>query len=907
MYIRFIASLLACILALSPLVAPLRAYADGALVSTGDAVGAATVTTTANTNAVQTGNASGTPQSSVAVVTGNNATTTSTVGVGASSGSNNASSSDTASITTGSAIAGANVLNVVNTTVTDSSGLILLLNMLFGSGIDLSSAFSSVFDPTSNPVATSSCSLAGCNQGGTKYSVTSTSTASVSNSVIVRADTGGNTASSTSGNATIQTGDAYAGANVVTLANTNIIQSNYLLISINNLGSLMGDITLPGKDFFQKLLGLSSGSIGGGTSISTTNTAIVANTIYTGADTGGNTASSTSGSSITTGNAQAASSVLNQVNTNLYGGTSLHILVRIAGGWSGNLFSLPAGLSWQQTAGGIEIFNTTEGTSTSGIPASTFLNTSNSASVHNNIQVTALTGDNRVSGNGAQIGSGNAQAASSIITIANTNVVGHNWILAILNIAGNWNGNLSFGKPDLWVGISATPGTVNAKEDIAYSVTISNRGNADATDVVLNGSYHNALMTIASDDDSTPGHALWHLGTIPAGATREYTYHAKTADQISYGNQQLPFSVTASEHETDANTADNTDSVIVAGQGTYVPSSLVVMTPDANLHLTKTASTGHIGAPGTVDYKMVVTNDGGPAYNATLYDTITDADGQIIKDTKWDLDTVNPGDEITVTYTALFATSTHPGLYTGQAQVQAISRNPSTNPFYGWFADSPIASTTLVVDASVIPFVPILASTSPVVAPAVCHAYLTGYLGAGEANDPAQVSKLQQFLKEHGAPDLVVTGVYDAATKAVVAAFQEAHHADILAPWGVPSATGYVYYTTRKFINDTMCAGGMTFPLSLQQQAEIDRFKSRYTHLPAGYPTPSTSKVGIIENVPKEIIASIEPPKLAATQVAAAAQFIAPVQGVLSSLADTIHSLFKQIKWQTTAQAATSF
>ncbi len=84
--------------------------------------------------------------------------------------------------------------------------------------------------------------------------VLNTNTATVTNSVVVRAGTGENTASSTGdGGALVDSGDAYAAANVLNLVNTNMINSNYLLVSFNNFGSLGGNITLPDSEFFSQL------------------------------------------------------------------------------------------------------------------------------------------------------------------------------------------------------------------------------------------------------------------------------------------------------------------------------------------------------------------------------------------------------------------------------------------------------------------------------------------------------------------------------------------------------------------------------------------------------------------------------------------------------------------------------
>jgi len=102
--------------------------------------------------------------------------------------------------------------------------------------------------------------------------------------------------------------------------------------------------------------------------------------------------------------------------------------------------------------------------------------------------------------------------------------------------------------------------------------------------------------------------------------------------------------------------------------------------------------------------------------------------------------------------------------------------------------------------------------------------YLKDYLRIGDNNDPAEVIKLQKFLKDYeGFSSLKVTGVFDQATFDAVSAFQEKYRDEVLTPWGINNTTGYVYYTTQKKINELYCK--KAFPLNQNQVTEIDNFK----------------------------------------------------------------------------------
>lgn len=126
----------------------------------------------------------------------------------------------------------------------------------------------------------------------------------------------------------------------------------------------------------------------------------------------------------------------------------------------------------------------------------------------------------------------------------------------------------------------------------------------------------------------------------------------------------------------------------------------------------------------------------------------------------------------------------------------------------------------------------------------ICAPYLTGYIKPGAANDTAEVTKLQEFLRVRaGETGLAVTGVYDEATIAAVRRFQSTYAGDILAPWGASMPTGHVYYTTQKKINEMACEGVVAFPLSGIQWAEIAAYRARIAALYAGEENISTVDV----------------------------------------------------------------
>lgn len=875
---------------------------EGAFIKTGDAGAGANVGNTANTNITDTtGNASSTPEmtegdtasstpelltteeeatttASTTVTNTNEATTTNTVSASAATGDNSAEGGGDSVIDTGDAFAYANIINVVNTNILNSNGFLFFLNSLFGNGtLDLNDYFS-FFENGGGEG--SPCTLESCEGGGATLNVKNDNNATITNTVIVRSTTGGNNATSTSGSANIYTGDAYAAANVFNLANTNITNSNYLLFAFNNFGDYDGDVLLPGENFFSHLLGANGSSPSGGdVTVHNTNEATVENSVNAEANTGENSANNTGTSSafIQTGNAYAGSNVANVVNTNLFGGSTVIMMFRIYGNWSGSVFGTPPGISWAETPYGVQLFNTPE--ETDGAPAensdgtlggSLHVENNNTALIKNNVQVYALTGENKAyTENGqAAIRTGNAYAGANVANVVNTNIVGKNLMFLFFNIFGNWRGNISFGQPDLLTVGSAhsEASSIGPGSDITYNFTVSNLGSARATNVKLKNIFDDTFLSFDEHDSVFPEGITWNIGNIPANGSVNVSYMAHVGSDIPYGETLLRASVTATLNETDSDPSNNTEVIDVMALRSNPSSGNnnsggtgVSYTPDPVLKITKTSnasSTVAITASSTVDYTIVVNNEGGMAYHAVLVDTITDEAEKIIHEEYWELGEILPNEEITVTYTVVFNASTTPGVYKNHAQVLSIGRHPSVNPFYGYFADSAVVTSDVIIVGNEV-------ISAPELAPApTCEPYLRGFIRTGANNDPAEVTKLQQFLKTYeGFTDLAVTGTYNSATLAAVKALQSKYRDDILGPWGLERNTGFVYFTTKKKINELYCAGQAEFALSLEEQLEVNAFKALIGRLKTQVnELPEFTQVGVV-NAANEGIAAVETPE----------------------------------------------
>jgi uncharacterized repeat protein (TIGR01451 family) len=763
----------------------------------------------------------------------NQATSTTAATTSATTGDNSAttSPSGTAIISSGDAYAYTNVVNLTNTNIINSDGFIVFLNQLFGtSDIDFRDMFD-VFSDTDTP--SDVCTTSNCQAGGLETYISNQT--AISNDITVVADTGSN--QSTGSTAAVLTGDAYAAANVTNVANTNIVDANYLVMTFSNFGDLFGDVILPGASLLEKLFQASPSVQTDATII---NNATIENQVSAIANTGNNTTTGSS-SVIETGDATTYTNVYNQTNTNVINSDSFTILFRVHGDWAGEVFGLPEGLSYEHTAAGITISNTTS-QSTPAMTNNISATITNDASITNNVSLEANTGSNQAYGNElGYVGTGDAYAAANVTNVANTNILGRNWSLLIFDIFGDWQGDISFGQPDIWIGgtANALNGTTAAGSEILYTFTISNLGDATAKNVVLNGNLSSDLITLEQ-----PMLDL-QIGSIAPGETIEKTFVADVTNSLPSGSFPVDLEAELTSSSPDADFDNNSEVVtVIAENRTYrsngrSSANRSVRTEDGNIIITKTANLDTAEPGETVSYEVTLTNSGGPIYDAILYDTLYDSLGAVMLDQNWPLYTIDTDETVTINYDVAFATSAPEGTYFNRAQMLGYHKN--TNPKYMEMYDSMVATVPINIGEPS-PIVLGLATSTE------CVPYLTSFLKYNQVNDTENVRRLQTFLSEQDSFTAPITGYFDSSTAAAVKTFQQQHAANVLTPWGLTKPTGHVYYTTQKTINEIKCADEKAFPLTIAQTTEIERYKNYSvptvtTPVPPDAPTPTPAAV----------------------------------------------------------------
>ncbi len=577
--------------------------------------------------------------------------------------------SSTPAIISGDAIAIANILNILNTTFLNSQGAILFQNFMDEAG---------TVDFRNPMLFLGLCGQVSCSES-TGVQLNLLQDGHIDNDIVVSANAGENLLTSSSTGA-IVTGNAYAGLNLVNLANVTIANSNYLLVALNAFRGIHGDLIFPSLlDFFTPL----ANPDGGASAIGLANDATVGNDISAGANSGDNTVmtGAQGTSTLKSGTADAQANVFNQINA-LLAGSGLSVLIRLSGDWTGEVQGLPSGVSWLRTPEGILIQGARESEQTG---AATTVSGTSTADISNRASVGALTGANMLDAStSALMSTGNAFAGANVINVANQTVIGRNWILAVINIFGDFTGNISFGKPDLWVGDRVVaPGMINVSDKLTYTISVLNNGDAPATNATLRERWDAAHLRIVSATaaySEEGGDLVWNLGTLAPGAGAEITYVAEVTqfaptDAITSHSRALL-------HESDNNPADNEDTTTVrtivqgggggGGGATSVP-SLSALPPAASsspaslpavvtlVRSTPTVSLDDV-TPTATEVVVVSNDSASPAYGVVLHDLVLDESGAVIHDEPWDIGIMAPREQVTITYDISFA-SAQPGSY----------------------------------------------------------------------------------------------------------------------------------------------------------------------------------------------------------------------------------------------------
>jgi hypothetical protein len=310
---------------------------------------------------------------SLTIVNNNDAKVASDLVLDAGTGHNTASkNTGDGSVTTGDVNVVANVINLVNTTADVIVATINIFGNLVGDIILSPLAGCGNCDGgTDNSAGNSQTGTDSVNTasvGVTRVAkVQQNNEANINNSMVINANTGGNSADKNTGDSSISTGEINVHAQEMTVANQNVIgngDDTWWVVIVNEAGKWVGKVL--GADINGNVVVVDTipldQSVGDGglsadnnktgvdsvntasmeqnnnTEIVQNNMAEVSNNIVINADTGHNQADKNTGNGmIKTGDVNVYSNVINYVNNNLLGGKVVVAFINVFGSWVGNL------------------------------------------------------------------------------------------------------------------------------------------------------------------------------------------------------------------------------------------------------------------------------------------------------------------------------------------------------------------------------------------------------------------------------------------------------------------------------------------------------------------------------------------------------------------------------------------
>lgn len=647
---------------------------------------------------------------------------------------NNASTSNTAILDLNS---GENSISGGADTVI-KSGDIGIINIIvnyintnfFGKGKEF---FVNIFNTVARNIDLSGFGLANesaseaCQTGNCQLNVNNSSTSTIENKIVIDANTGENLVSSSSGQALIQTGDINIVNDILNIANINVTGEDWFFAVVNIFGELKGDVILPAAD----LAATSTENAAAQTSapdatstmalaasqaspldkqliVANENAAEVLNEIAINAETGGNAIASSAESYIYSGNASINLNTFNLINYNISGNTWKFARVNVFGNWQGFIQGLPPEYSYLEDESGITIYNSfLDNYYIDSAYAQMLINNENIASTTNQIEINAITGNNSIlhSGDAASILSGDIDITNNLLNFINSNFSGQNWEFSMVNVFGDWQGNLAFGQPELWIVESFdSDGQVQPGEYITYTFLFGNNGDAPANNVVVRDSINKSLVGVADSGagDDTGNQVVWGLGDLPPNSQGSISYVVKVEEDLPYGESRIANEVVIAADENERNYENNVSSGLILAN--RVPSSGGGTAGDYNIQALSTGVGGHPSLsiiktnnankelrPGdVVDYKIRIKNTGSiNAQEVLVLDVLSNQDTQEeINREFWDLETVYAGEEVLIEYSLQIKDSIKSGTYNNEAIVEGY--NKTAGKFISAIASSKI-------------------------------------------------------------------------------------------------------------------------------------------------------------------------------------------------------------------------
>jgi uncharacterized repeat protein (TIGR01451 family) len=492
-----------------------------ATINSGDALAGANNQNTVNTTQIligegTTGADSIEPLSGVPVIiveNDNGVDMETNTGAEANSGENNASENQgTATVNSGDAVAYANVVNLLNTNIVGGKFKILMMNEMGGEtdDINMNEWWKDILgDGTSE----AGLGIVGEVDGNNFIYINNFNWANLSNQVSVIANSGYNIANLNGDGAYIYSGNATALANVINLINANLIGSKFFLGVINIDANSLGDLILPRQDYFD-LAGQNNQNL-----IVNNSNIVMANVNSTATAETGNNQTSGFGGEIITGDAYAQSNSMFLTSLNQNSGNQMFLALNTLGNWTGKIYGWNGPDSIDDPSGqGTNYFWTGGGIGAYGVGGESgmWVNNYNEAYLNDQVMVSANTGYNQALANGgsSNIYTGRAMALANITNFINFNLSGNNWFYGLVNIIGNWNGNVIVPYPDMSISIASQQKEAKIGDRITYDIGFNNVGYETAENVNIKMNLPAGVKYISDNSGFAPSVAGGSIGWI---------------------------------------------------------------------------------------------------------------------------------------------------------------------------------------------------------------------------------------------------------------------------------------------------------------------------------------------------------------------------------------------------------
>lgn len=495
----------------------------------GSGNGVAVEANNANTGADSTNTSSAdVDQSSTTSV--NNQSATTNIGNGAATTGQNAASENTGpgNVGTGNAGVGVQQVTADNLYTGGSSGEISH-NVTAGSH---SGDYVITFDPQSGEFVVDSFrstnAVTGAGSDNTA-SVTSNretlvevqNDGTINNTVNAGAISGQNDATQNTGNASITTGNANVAATLLNFLNANVVDGTLWLEVADIFGDLNGNVVIPSEviGYLERrqrelMIAAANNETGAGSTnsldIDVTNTdttriennAHVRNDVIVDAITGQNTATqNTGGSTVATGDVDVTANTVTLANMNVVDGNLGLIIVNALNRWLG--FLLGSDGRWTEIGHDystiVDAANNQAGAGSTNTADVDVTNTdtttiTNDASVTNTLNLAAITGQNTANQNtgNATVRTGDARVNATVVNVVNTNVIRGGFFVTVINVFGNWLGNLVWGGQSLAAGGGGGSLGIQAQNE--------NTG-ADSTNTIDVDVTNTSTVTVDNDAD----------------------------------------------------------------------------------------------------------------------------------------------------------------------------------------------------------------------------------------------------------------------------------------------------------------------------------------------------------------------------------------------------------------------